>query len=839
MNVNKTRQLNLCISCEVCTAVCPVEAIEMEYKLGQFIPVIDKEKCTDCGLCLKLCPGISIDTFKLNTEASFEENLAGSYLKVYSAYSKNQNIRKNSTSGGVITQLIVKLLDDGKFNGAFILPFDTFTGSSARLQFTKDIKKVMVAAKSKYIPASVYSIVKTLAKDSDPKYIIVGTPCQIKGIKNCIKEYNVNDDNLLFLGLFCDGTLNFNIIRYFKDRYAKGNEKLTKFDFRNKEKDGWPGHPKLYFDSNRTVVAHRNERIKVKKYFQLERCLYCLDKLNRLADISFGDCYIRWRENPESSTVIVRTEKGKRFFDNYSHLFNIAQVSMEAIIKSQCVSEKKENMEFAKALVKNFSPNLDSNKEYGEIRNYELAKRRKYIEWGRSYRINRIHLSTTLSQIKTSWEIGKEVMKTGITFAGVFLSDAVARRNTERSRKRENVIIVGGELSENMGSEAMTFTVVDQVKRRFPNKKIYLFSTNAFEKAEQEKELYNFEIMPWGIGTKLNLLIPSQPIKREYVSDEWINQPEYQRKLRAIIEEADFFIDVSGYRLFYHKVDSNFPISIGSYDYLLNIMIARKFSIPYYVFPQSIGPFNYPLTEKIFLYLLMWKYLRYPEKIFPRETEGVDYLRKFTHANVELKRDIVLLNDGYKIENIFKDGIKPKKMVILPGSVGIIPNKKVMRRTDSSKIYSAYKSIIINLLQTGKKVYLIGHAQEDPSICQDIKNLFPTEDDVKLILNDLNALEMEGIIAQFDFVVTSRYHSIVHAYKNGVPALTIGWATKYFELMKDFNQLDYFFDARNGLESGKLLKSLDKLTKNYRKEGSIIKSELGGMRKNEAFEVLN
>ena len=839
MNVNKTRQLNLCVSCEVCNAACPVGAIKMEYKGGQFLPRIDKERCNGCGLCLRLCPGISIDPLKLRKKNDFEEELAGSYLKAYSAYSKDQKIRKNSTSGGVITQLIVKLLDDGRFEGAFVLPFDTFTGSPARLELMKEVKKVVTAAKSKYIPASVYNVVKTLEKESDPKYIIVGTPCQISGIKNYIKENSVNDENLLFLGLFCDGTLNFNVIRYFADKYSKGNEKIVKFDFRNKARDGWPGHPKLYFDSNREVMAHRNERIKVKKYFQLERCLYCLDKLNRLADISFGDCYIKWRELPESSTVIVRTEKGKRIFDKYSHLFNLVGLNMEAIIKSQYVSEKRENLEFAKALIKDedFFLSGESDEVDRKIRKM-LLQRRKYIEWGRNYKISRIKFSTILSNIEDKWGVTKEMIKAGAIFGVSFLNDTITNRNVKGSRSGGNVIIIGGGF-ENKGAQAMTFTIVDQVKRRFPNKKIYLFSARDFERDEREKEIYNFKIMPWGIGTKLNLLNSNQLIKREFVSGEWITHPKYQEELREIIENADFFIDVSGYRLFFDKIYSNLPISFGSYDYLLNIIIAKRFSIPFYIFPQSFGPFDYPIKEKVFLYPLMWKYLRYPKKIFAREEEGIEYLRKFTRGNVERQRDIVLLNDGYNLDNIFKEKIKLKRIEILPDSVGIIPNKKVMRLVNSRKIYSIYESMIKKLIESGKKVYIVEHAQEDSSICQDIKEFFPNEDDVKLISNDLNALEIEEIIKQFDFVVTSRYHSIVHAYKNGVPALTIGWATKYFELLKDFNQLSYFFDARKDFESSKLLKSLDKLTKNYEREGKIIKFKLDGMEKNEAFEVLD
>ena len=432
INVDKTRKLNLCVSCEICKAVCPIDAIKMEYKEGQFLPVINFKKCNSCGLCFKLCPGIAISPFKEGND--FEDKICGTYLNVYSSYCKDKNIRINSTSGGLITQLIIKLLENNEYEGAFVLPFETFTNSPTRLELLNDIKKLFNAAKSKYIPASVFNVVKILQKETDPKYIIVGTPCQIMGIKNFIKERRVNSEKLLFLGLFCDSTLNFNIIDYFEKKYSIENEKMVKFDFRNKEKDGWPGHPKLYFDSKREVTAHRKDRMKVKRYFQLERCLYCLDKLNRSADISFGDCYLRWREFPESSTVIIRTKKGKKIFDQYSSLFNSVELNMEAVIKSQGISVKRENLDFANVLVndKAFSITTDSKKIDGKIKK-KLNKRKKFIGFGKGNRLNRIKLSTIFSDLLNSWELIKGILTAGTILSFSLIRDTISR-NKEMNR---------------------------------------------------------------------------------------------------------------------------------------------------------------------------------------------------------------------------------------------------------------------------------------------------------------------------------------------------------------------------------------------------------------------
>lgn len=45
-----------CCGCTACASVCPHNAIRMvPDTLGFLYPVVIKEKCTDCGLCEKVC----------------------------------------------------------------------------------------------------------------------------------------------------------------------------------------------------------------------------------------------------------------------------------------------------------------------------------------------------------------------------------------------------------------------------------------------------------------------------------------------------------------------------------------------------------------------------------------------------------------------------------------------------------------------------------------------------------------------------------------------------------------------------------------------------------------
>jgi Fe-S-cluster-containing hydrogenase component 2 len=47
------------IPCNPCETVCPVNAISVGEPLTR-LPILDEEKCTGCGRCLSICPGLAI-----------------------------------------------------------------------------------------------------------------------------------------------------------------------------------------------------------------------------------------------------------------------------------------------------------------------------------------------------------------------------------------------------------------------------------------------------------------------------------------------------------------------------------------------------------------------------------------------------------------------------------------------------------------------------------------------------------------------------------------------------------------------------------------------------------
>ncbi len=394
------------------------------------------------------------------------------------------------------------------------------------------------------------------------------------------------------------------------------------------------------------------------------------------------------------------------------------------------------------------------------------------------------------------------------------------------STDRSNIIIIGGELF-NKGAQAMTFTVVDQMSKRFPEKDIILLSGRDYQRSTDEKSQYTFEILPWGAEIQLPLLSPSM---KYFNTTEFTN--DVVEQIHEALENCSFLIDINGYAF---SSQCSFR---GSIIYINNIIIARKFGMPMYIFPQSIGPFDYEMAKKQVINPLMETYLQYPEVICPREVEGVESLTPYTRDNVQREFDIVLQKQGYDIRNIYLDKPNLRYEKIQSDAVGIVPNSKVFEHADHEDLYSLYDAAIEKLLSENRTIYILRHSVEDLDLCRNIKRQFRNNERVILLEDELNAIELEHIINQFDFLIGSRYHSLIHAYKNHTPVITIGWAIKYKSLLRDFNQGEYFFEGREKINEKEFTVAVSKMSEQYSRESSTIETKLKIVQQNNLFNRL-
>lgn len=389
-----------------------------------------------------------------------------------------------------------------------------------------------------------------------------------------------------------------------------------------------------------------------------------------------------------------------------------------------------------------------------------------------------------------------------------------------------NIIITGGELF-NKGAQAMTFVAVHEIKKRFPNHEVYLLSEMDLARSEQEKQQYAFNFMGW------------YPIKFARCQHNFLlrllcklRNGKELAEAEAIYKNCDAMIDISGYALGANWSDSN------NNRYLDHLEFAASFGIPVYLMPQSFGPFEFGADRQA-LHERICRLLPTAKVIFAREQEGYDALVKtYGLTNVSLGTDLVLANKELDLNNVYKKIPMIDTPKIVKNSVALIPNSMTASVSSQEMVLAMYSEMIQKLLRLNKVVYLLSHSSMDADICRGLKGCFADNENVVLFDRDFSCLEFNELAKKFEYLVASRFHSIVHAYKNGVPCIALGWATKYHDLLKMFGQEDYVFDVRWQTEIDDVLKGIERMNTHYAEESEKIQSRRAEIQKENVFDVL-
>ncbi len=346
MTIEMVQQQNCCVSCGFCVAVCVAQCITWKQQEGTYYPKIEHDKCVNCGKCLKVCGGVSFDyneAFAGNVPENF---WLGAYQNILSVQAKNPALLENSASGGAVTQIIKHVLKEDLYQAAFLIEGYQYDNLLCTKLFSS-ASALENTAKSRYLTVSHENAVRYILAHRDEKIVLVGTSCFVHSFLNLIKEYRLNRQNYLLLGLFCDKTMTYNVYEYFK-QYKSLEQPLVHLYFKTKKAGGWPGNVRFAYQDGTHTDVPNTERMKVKEYFQPEACLYCLDKLNQFADLSFGDNYIEGNADKKGvSSVVVRTDVGEKVWDACRHLFHVSEDDAVELEASQHLAQRKQNLYFA------------------------------------------------------------------------------------------------------------------------------------------------------------------------------------------------------------------------------------------------------------------------------------------------------------------------------------------------------------------------------------------------------------------------------------------------------------------------------------------------------------
>lgn len=310
-----------CCGCAACSNICPKQAITMEGDNKGFLyPLVHKERCVDCSLCVKVC------AFNRKTELQNKEQHA------YAVKNKNDTVRQNSRSGGVFTAITDQYLENNGIVYGVALD-ENFEAFHARA--TQSEERDLFRG-SKYIQSKVGTAYQEVKEDliNGKSVVFSGTPCQVNALKSYLGK--VNCENLLLVDIVCHGVPSVKIWRdYLKYYEKKENGKVVQVDFRNKKKFGWAASKETIWINEKSYDNDLFINLFNSGVIEREACFNCPYKnLERPGDITIGDFWgiekvIKdFNDNKGVSLVICNTSKGQKCFKNIENKLKSIEVDI-------------------------------------------------------------------------------------------------------------------------------------------------------------------------------------------------------------------------------------------------------------------------------------------------------------------------------------------------------------------------------------------------------------------------------------------------------------------------------------------------------------------------------
>ena len=369
-NVSFVVRNDLCTGCGVCQGACPSKAVEIVAKDGLFHPIVDSSKCNNskgCHRCYDVCPGVGVDIARMADESFADDGvvkneLFGRYLKCFSGYSNDDDIRLHSASGGLVTQFLIWLLENGEIDGAVVTRFDKSNPLMVSSFIATTKEEIVSGRSSRYAPVTLSSAVQHLMAAPGNRYVVVGVPCHIQGFRKLMRvDKRLNEKVVGLFSIYCSCGRNFYLTEFvFKERNIN-RDNLTYFQYRD---DGCLGYMKAKADGgnimhpvNKYGKCSREGKLYVykepfqsyyhplKSFFVPKRCLLCIDHYGELGDVCFGDIhtppYIEDKVGVNS--MIVRSQRWLELLRKCHEQGKISldEIPFEVISKSQRMSFKK------------------------------------------------------------------------------------------------------------------------------------------------------------------------------------------------------------------------------------------------------------------------------------------------------------------------------------------------------------------------------------------------------------------------------------------------------------------------------------------------------------------
>lgn len=309
----------------------------------------------------------------------------------------------------------------------------------------------------------------------------------------------------------------------------------------------------------------------------------------------------------------------------------------------------------------------------------------------------------------------------------------------------------------NKGAEMMLLSSIESIRNQIEN---VIFAAEPREKNAE-----------FGDRSKLHLYQKIGFIQKSFLCSVVVSVlPKAYRRNFGIVKssEIDVVLDAAG---FAYSDQWGYKNCL---ELALSSVIWRMNGTCVILLPQAFGPFNKKLTTKLVQFAMKGVTL-----VYARDRTSYENLKNIIGEGQKLRMspDFTCLLD--KQQPAVEEAPKNAACIIL--------NKRMVDRVAAENV-SAYfnfvEVVIAHLKRHEIPTFILVHEVEDEVFAHQIVDRMGSEIPV---INESNPKALKWIINESKFVIGSRYHGLVSALSQGVPALGIGWSHKYERLFEDYN----------------------------------------------------
>ena len=257
-------------------------------------------------------------------------------IQTYAAYSKDNKLRLNSSSGAIFSLLAQKTIGNGGVVYGVTMSADCLYAEYIRVNQYTDLSKIRG---SKYMQARARDTYQMVRRDLEAglEVLFSGTGCQLNGL---IKYLGKKYDNLSCVDVICHGVPSPKLWqRYVNYIENDQNSKIVNINFRCKDESWTDFGIKRINTHNKSMFISKDKDpymlMFLRDYCLRPSCYKCIAKEYKYADLTMADFWgidevvAGMNDGKGVSLIITRTEKGQKLFDDIVDNVIYREVSYE------------------------------------------------------------------------------------------------------------------------------------------------------------------------------------------------------------------------------------------------------------------------------------------------------------------------------------------------------------------------------------------------------------------------------------------------------------------------------------------------------------------------------